>query len=270
MNQESWLNRHPHLRPLAEFQAQIELAAADLPVSAAGIPHWGSYECDYRMGIPLLRSRRAAIRLEPAEAMIVSLIENMASRPLPNNLTNEIRALAAKICHARPRYQLVETLLDEYEIAPENAGLLRYLGWTALARYLRSVIKAFASWRDEDRWLRSFCPTCGSLPTMAQLVGSEPERLRLLSCSYCGTCWRYRRITCPFCENGDDHRLESITIEGEVGLRIDYCSFCRSYLKTYVGQGAEALFLADWTSLHLDIVASDRGLKRRAASLYEF
>jgi FdhE protein len=52
-------------------------------------------------------------------------------------------------------------------------------------------------------------------------------------------------------------------------LRIDYCSFCRGYLKTYVGQGAEELFLADWTSLHLDIIASDRGLERRAASLYE-
>lgn len=31
----------------------------------------------------------------------------------------------------------------------------------------------------------------------------------------------------------------------------------------------ETLFLADWTSLHLDVIASDRGLKRLAASLYE-
>jgi len=27
--------------------------------------------------------------------------------------------------------------------------------------------------------------------------------------------------------------------------------------------------LADWTSLHLDVVAADRGLERKAASLYE-
>ena len=45
---------------------------------------------------------------------------------------------------------------------------------------------------------------------------------------------------------------------------------CRGYLKTYDGQGNEALLLADWTSLHLDLVAADRGLKRRAASLYGF
>jgi FdhE protein len=44
---------------------------------------------------------------------------------------------------------------------------------------------------------------------------------------------------------------------------------CRGYLKTYIGGGSEALLLADWTSLHLDLIAQDRGLKRLAASLYE-
>jgi hypothetical protein len=28
--------------------------------------------------------------------------------------------------------------------------------------------------------------------------------------------------------------------------------------------------LSDWSSLHLDLIAHDRGLKRLAASLYEF
>jgi hypothetical protein len=35
------------------------------------------------------------------------------------------------------------------------------------------------------------------------------------------------------------------------------------------GEGSEAVRLADWTSLHLDLLARDRGLKRMAASLYE-
>jgi FdhE protein len=43
---------------------------------------------------------------------------------------------------------------------------------------------------------------------------------------------------------------------------------CGSYLKTYEGLGREALLLADWTSLHLDVLAQDRGLKRMAASLF--
>jgi FdhE protein len=65
------------------------------------------------------------------------------------------------------------------------------------------------------------------------------------------------------------HRLSVIGIEGESGLRIDYCDSCRGYLKTYDGQGSEDLLLSDWTSLHLDLLAGDRGLRRLAASLYE-
>ena len=64
-------------------------------------------------------------------------------------------------------------------------------------------------------------------------------------------------------------RLGVVQIEGESGLRIDYCETCRGYLKTYDGQGDEALLLADWTSLHLDVIAHDRGLKRLATSLFE-
>ena len=102
---------------------------------------------------------------------------------------------------------------------------------------------------------------------MAQLVGIDPGRLRLLSCGRCRT--RYRRTGCPFCENRDDHRLAVLDVEGEDGLRIDYCESCRGYLKTYNGVGHETILLADWTSLHLDVIARDRGLKRLAGSLYE-
>ena len=104
---------------------------------------------------------------------------------------------------------------------------------------------------------------------MAQLVGADPGRKRLLSCGCCGTRWQFKRTGCPFCET-DAQRLASVTIEGEGGLRIDHCESCGGYLKTYDGQANEALLLADWSSLHLDLIAHDRGLKRMAASLYDF
>ena len=66
-----------------------------------------------------------------------------------------------------------------------------------------------------------------------------------------------------------DHRLAALVIEGEEGLRIDYCESCSGYIKTYNGSGSESVMLADWTSLHLDIIACDRGLKRFSASFYE-
>jgi FdhE protein len=104
---------------------------------------------------------------------------------------------------------------------------------------------------------------------MAQLAGVDPGRKRLLSCGCCGTRWQFKRTGCPFCEV-DAQRLASVTIEGEPGLRIDHCESCGGYLKTYVGQGNETLWLSDWSSLHLDLIAHDRGLKRLATSLYEF
>jgi FdhE protein len=75
---------------------------------------------------------------------------------------------------------------------------------------------------------------------------------------------------CPFCGVCDDRRLAVLALEGEAGLRIDYCKSCNGYLKTYEGQErGESFLLADWSSLHLDVLARDRGLKRLATSLFE-
>ena len=138
-----------------------------------------------------------------------------------------------------------------------------------MALYLRPIVTAFDAWRDDDKWLRRHCPTCGSLPAMAQLVGADPGRKRLLSCGCCRTRWQFKRTGCPFCEGRfsttGEHRHRRRPC-----LRIDHCESCKGYLKTYNGQGDEALLLADWSSLHLDLIAHDRGLKRLAASLYEF
>jgi len=270
MTQHVWLDRHPYLQPVADFQAQVSAAAAGISNARAHTPNFDNYSGDYKAGIPLLQSSHAAIDLEPAQAILVSLVESMASKPLPEKLALECRDSGT---HLRsepnaPR-RAVAWLFGDESFNPAHPGLLRYLGWTALARFLYPLGDAFSSWREEEQWLRNYCPTCGSPPAMAQLVGIDPGRLRFLSCGCCNTRWRYRRIGCPFCESADDHRLSALAIEGEKYLRIDYCRACRAYLKTYNGEGSESFFLADWTSLHLDIIACDRGLKRLAASLYE-
>jgi FdhE protein len=269
MTQDVWLSNHPYLRSVAEFHAQVA-AAASIPSGSADIPNWSDYISDYQAGIPLLRSSGAAIDLEPTGAMLVSLAESLASRPLPEKLAAEWRLLENQLrSETNAPRRAVAWLLDSEDFQPSQPGLLRYLGWTALARFLSPLVDGFGSWRDEEHWLRDYCPTCGSRPAMTQLVGIDPGRIRFLSCGCCRTRWRYRRIRCPFCESADDHRLSALLIEGEKYLRIDFCQSCRAYLKSYNGAGSEPFFLADWTSLHLDIIARDRGLKRLANSLYE-
>lgn len=244
MNEESWLRAHPYLEPVARLHAPLEAALAALPSREPSMPNWDDYLSDYGDGVPLLLSAAAAVDLGPAAEMTIELTESLELESAPPQV-------------------IIDGLLGE-----PVPGHLRWLGWTAARRHLQPVLKSFAVWRTEDRWQRSHCPACGALPAMGQLIGIDPGFMRFLSCGCCGTRWRWRRTACPFCEN-DSHRMAVVKIEAEPELRLDHCESCRGYLKTYVGRGDEAVMLADWTSLHLDVLARERGLERRAHSLYD-
>ena len=270
MTREDWLTRHPYLQSVADFQIQVEAAASVVSIPHPAIRHWDDYVSEFLNGVPLLHSSGAAIDLQPAEEVITRLIHELASGVLHDPSAKQIAALAVELRgEQNAPHRVLGWLVHEIEFPSNHPGLLRYLGWTALRRFLRPVVEVFAAWRDEERWLRRYCPTCGSLPAMAQLVGMDSGRIRLLSCGCCATRWRYRRIGCTFCENENDHQLPVLTIQGENGLRIDSCDLCSGYLKGYEGREYESFLMEDWASLHLDIIARDRGLKRLASSLYE-
>jgi FdhE protein len=272
MTRESWLEAHAYLRPVSELGAEVDRAIAALDVLEPQVPDWDAYRGDFLAGVPLLHSTDAAIDLEAGGRMAAALIESLAVARSSGSLAVETRALHADLQREPDAdRRIVDLLLGDDTAVPAFAGLTRYLGWTAMRRFIAPVVLAFDNWRgeeNEEQWQRRYCPTCGSLPAMAQLVGQEHGRQRLLSCGCCGTRWHFKRTCCPFCET-DAQRLETLVVEGESGLRIDHCASCGGYIKTYDGQGNESLFLSDWSSLHLDVLASDRGLKRLATSLYE-
>jgi FdhE protein len=245
MTLDRWLAQHPYLEPMARLDAEVGREMDGIALGTADIPNWDIYLADYAAGVPVLESQAVAIDLGPVENALAVVAAKLATRPLPGAI------------HSTSDSTL------------ESPGLKRYLSWRLLSRYLFPVVDAFGGWRQEERWLRHYCPVCGSPPAMAQLIGTDPGSLRMLACGCCGNRWRYRRTGCPFCRNQDDHRLAVIAVEGQAGLRIDYCEQCRGYLKTYQGQGSEIVLLADWTSIHLDMIALHRGLKRMAASVYE-
>jgi FdhE protein len=264
------LEAHPYLRRVADLSAAAGRAADGIESLDARVPGWADYRADFLAGVPLLSSASAAVDLEPGGRMAVALLDKLAAGPPTEYFAEESRVLVTELRRISDAPQcLANFLLDDEALASTFPAVMRYLGWTAMARFLRPVVDGFKKWRDEDRWVRRYCPTCGSLPAMAQLVGADPGRMRLLACGCCGTRWQFKRTACPFCDT-DSQRLASVTIEEEPGLRIDHCESCRGYLKTYDGQGDEALLLSDWSSLHLDLIAQDRGLKRLAGSLYEF
>jgi FdhE protein len=231
MTLNEWVAAHPFLEGIARLQARIEHATKTVAVPPLYCPDWDDYREDFAAGVPLLGSAAVALDLSAVDMAVPVVMDRLG---------------------------------------PGDAAIagLYYVRWVVRSSALQPIVRAFADWRDDERWMRPSCPTCGSPPAMAQLVGVEPGRQRLLSCGHCATRWRYGRTMCPFCEV-QSHRLSALAIEGQGGLRIDYCEACRAYLKTYNSQGDERVMLADWTSLHLDALAQDRGLVRRAASLYD-
>jgi FdhE protein len=269
MTPDDWLRAHPLLEPVARLHARVEAALAGIATPVPPPPSWDDYLADYSEGIPLLQSSGAPIELLPAGILVCSLVGALATGAASDPLAADAGALRAELgILADPARGVVDWLLGDAALQPSNPGLLRFLGWTATRRWLQPVVGAFARWRDEERWLRRYCPTCGSPPAMAWLVGVDPGHQRFLACGGCGTRWRYRRTACPFCEH-ESHRLGVVVVQSEPGFRIDWCEGCRGYLKAYQGQGNEAIGLADWTTLHLDVAAQQRGLQRLAASLYD-
>jgi len=263
------LAKHPYLRPIGKLQAIVDEAASEACTAVACLPHWDDYADDFQAGVPLLLSSSVSIDLCAPARDLTALLSNLVSKSLPPNVGEPIRRLNAEL-HGDPDEALAALgcLLGRNVCSVKEPGMLQYLGWMVIVRYLRQVVAAFSRWRDEERWLRGYCPTCGYLPVMAQLTGADPARIRFLVCGRCATRWRYPRIACPFCQRTDDHRLAVLAAEGENGLRIDYCEACGAYLKTYDGEGSESVMLADWTSLHLDAAAADRALTRAASSLF--
>jgi FdhE protein len=120
---------------------------------------------------------------------------------------------------------------------------------------------------DGAAWQQGYCPVCGGWPALGELRGVELARY--LRCGACGSGWRSRRLFCPYCENEDFRALEMLTIEEEQRFKISVCERCHCYLKVanaFDPLPAELLALDDVATLHLDVVAIERGYRRPGGS----
>lgn len=272
MTPERWLEKHPYLAPITRFHGLVEEALSAAPVEPLAAPRLDGYGPELERGVPFLASVAHGVDAVPAAAAALrGACERLAARELPAGVAPQLAALRAQLARSpdEPARVVAWALAgaDPAE-APLGAGVAAFLSWMALRRVLAPALEALAAWRG-DRWTRGDCPTCGAQPAMAQLVADGDVRHRRLSCGRCGTSWRYRRFACPHCTNEEPDRLSALEAGGEgAPLRLDWCDACQGYVKTYAGEGDEALLLSDWSTLHLDALAAGRGLRRAGASLY--
>lgn len=144
----------------------------------------------------------------------------------------------------------------------ETPAMLRLLTWRVIQRVLSRAVAQLAPLRES--WTRPDCPTCGAMTALTMLVDGNNGRQRMLVCACCQTTWNAKRLGCIYCGDESPKSRAILHIENDRTCRLDVCTACNSYMKTFIGQ-----FPEDGPTLHLDYAARERGYERRGASLYD-
>jgi FdhE protein len=238
-----------------------------------------------RNGMPLLHDQPAYIDINFAADLFSRLVNVLQQRP-DAELQAGLTALVDAATNGRlePQRLFGEAFVQHADHVSEIAlqtGVDADLLTTVAAQSVAPLLCAYAErlmppvQRLDDgspegaAWLRGYCPVCGGWPSLAELRGVELARF--LRCAACGSGWRSQRLGCPYCANDDYRSLQTLTIDGEKRFRISVCERCKGYLK--VGNAfdpppPELLVLDDVASLHLDVVAIERGYHRPVGTGY--
>ena len=159
------------------------------------------------------------------------------------------------------------TLAAEIGLRPET---LLFLTREIVATVLRAEAPGLAALADDALWRKDHCPVCGSAPDLGLLKEqAEPSEFLvakagrlILHCSLCGHLWRFRRLVCPSCGEGEHEKLDLLMPAGRERERIHTCATCRRYLVVTNRVDSDAAFDADAAPAalaHLDAAAQERG-----------
>ena len=117
-------------------------------------------------------------------------------------------------------------------------------------------------------WQWGYCPLCGGDPFLSVLKNEEGTRW--LICSGCAAEWKFPRIKCPFCETDSHKDLWYFTGGNDTSCRVEVCDACNQYIKTMDLRktlSQEPLSIRNIETVHLDIIASDKGYSGTAFEL---
>jgi FdhE protein len=164
-----------------------------------------------------------------------------------------------KLLRDGSREQRIEEIAEELAL---DKNVFLFLIQNSIRPSIEAGVEQLRSEVDPETWLKGYCPMCGSLPSLSLL--KEEVGKRYLLCSFCGYQWRVERIFCPFCNNKDQESLHYFCGEGEETHRIDLCDKCHQYIKTIDTRNLQESdpVLEDLSTLHLDLLASQKGYKR--------
>jgi FdhE protein len=155
----------------------------------------------------------------------------------------------------------IQEMHDQVERLNLDPGLAATVLRFTLFPVLVSVSAELAPLREGVDWQHGYCPVCGSWPLLGEFRGLE--QTRYLRCGLCAAEWEVPRLLCAFCGNRDHTLLGFLHVEGEeTSYRVATCDGCHGYVKMLATLSALPplqLLVADVATLHLDLVAAQRG-----------
>jgi FdhE protein len=274
----AWFQQErPHYREILNLYALIleeyEKVRPELQIT---VPKVGKELVKARRdkGLPLLGREGFALDLEAAHSLFyaISAVGQQSTPKMGEEIpritaaveagTLDLRKLLSK--HYDGRY-----LVHEAERGSLDTGVLAFLVQASIKPSVIVQMEQLQNALDIEGWLRGECPLCGSAPQMAQLRDEGGKRY--LQCSLCSCQWRWERIACPSCNNKNLDLLHYLYSEEEEAYRVDLCDQCKGYIKTVDSRKLDyepSLDLEDIVTIHLDILALDKGYRRTAPTLW--
>lgn len=263
-----YVRSYPDLsEPIAMYGAIMEVQQAALDGVECGVEVGRQVVADRMMlGEPLLDPLGLAVDPEKFRGLVEGICAVVAEKtpgglPPCEGLLSWPGLSESELAGTREKVLKGESLEPGGEWSGHPEIVSRIL-WESMFPFFRTCGSALEEKIDHALWQKGYCPVCGGRPLMGEF--REGDGLWLLECCLCHTLWNVQRASCPFCEGGSQGSLEYVYIDEDRSRRIQFCSGCRSYVKTIDlrdGERGVLLPLEDIATVRLDRVAKEEGLR---------
>ena len=272
----AWFQKErPYYREILDLYGHVvEEQVKILPLLKVRVPEvtkklvksrWGK-------GLPLLGREGFAVDLEAAQKLFhtITAIGQLSTSKMGDEIpriTEAIETGELNLSELLSKHYDALHLVHEAERCGLDRDILAFLVQVSVRPCLEAHREQVQDSLDLEVWLRGECPLCGSAPQMALLRDEGGKRY--LQCSFCGCQWRWERIACPSCNNKAMDSLHYLYSEEEEAYRVDLCDQCKGYIKTVDARKLDYdpdIDLEDIVTIHLDILAMDKGYRRSAST----
>lgn len=273
---QAYLEAHPFLQETAELQLAMS-AAIQKTVGSMEFPEDNEVKELTQDGVPLLQRKELQDRVIAAlQSQISAVLAELLSLACPQPMQEALQVWAewtekqsldkqAELIGLLLRQEDDKfTVLMQAEQLPEQ--LVRTVLWQLVEALVPARLKDYDFWQNAG-WAKNYCPVCGRQPVLAHLRKEKEGRARFLLCDGCHTEWPFARVGCVYCGNEDLTQMHILEPEGQTAMRMDVCDKCQSYIKTYNEEGTESVYLQDWATIHLDLLAEEKGLRKNGSRL---